>query len=75
MRKERQVHLAHGKAVSMVCWIEDKPSLKVGAYITLKDCEEPTWRWKILFMSKPMLRTETDKIRSKNVFDSIMPKS
>jgi len=31
----------------LVCWLDQRPDLKDGVYVTLKDTSEPTARWKV----------------------------
>jgi hypothetical protein len=39
----RQVELV-SEDTHMVCWLEDEPRIKVGAYLTLKDIPNVTWQ-------------------------------
>ncbi|HEX6276022.1 MAG TPA: hypothetical protein VFZ53_23440 [Polyangiaceae bacterium] len=41
----RQFELTTEDGATLVCWIEDEPRLKVGAWLTLK--EIPGVRWRI----------------------------
>jgi hypothetical protein len=48
----RQARLSHGAAVQ-VAWLDDRPDLKVGAYVILKDVGNGTlWRVDALYHTK-----------------------
>lgn len=42
----------------MVTYLDFKPELKIGCFVTLKDHAEPQRRWEVLSISKPVKQNE-----------------
>ncbi len=56
----------------MVSWVDKRPDLKIGVFITLSDCDEPERKWKVLSMSRPHNRnTFIDSHNARKTFKSL----